>query len=157
MARVPISGPDARLAIIDRFVGRAAGDAIILDTGEAALARRGQMRLQVVQIEVEADVAVEVAVARVARVTGVPAPDLAGGIRVAAKGGDAVGREDRGKRRVAWPWPGVQNAVCIGDEPAKVGLLQHILQALHIGALRQPDAPRLATKTAPVIDRKSVV
>src|ERR1035441_8958421 len=81
MARVPISGPDACLAIIDRFVGRAASDAIILDASEAALARRGQVRLQVVQIEIEADVAVEVAVARVARVTGVPAPHLAGGIR----------------------------------------------------------------------------
>src|ERR1035437_2753568 len=111
MARVSISGPDPRLAIIDRFVGRAASDAIILDAGEPALARRGQVRLQVVQIEVEADVTVEVAITRVAGVTGVTAPDLAGGIRVTAKGRDAVRREDRGKRRVAWPWPGMQNAV----------------------------------------------
>src|ERR1017187_3344086 len=149
MARMSISGPDARLAIIDRFVGRAAGDAIVLDASEAALARRGQVRLQVVQIEVEADVAVEVAVTRVARVAGVPAPNLAGGIRVAAKGGDAVGREDRGKRPVAWAWSRVQKAVRVGDEPAEVGLLQHILQALHIGAFRQPDAPRLAGKANP--------
>src|ERR1035438_6280678 len=132
MARVSVSGPDARLAIIDRFVGRAASDAIILDASEAALARRGQVRLQVVQIEVEADVAVEVAIARVARVAGVTAPDLAGGIRVAAKRGDTVGREDRGKRRVAGTRPGVQNAVRVSDEPAEVGFLKHILQALHI-------------------------
>src|ERR1035437_1064281 len=109
------------------------------------------MRLDVVPIEVEADVAVEVAVARVARVTGVPAPHLPGGIGVAAKGGDAVGCEDGRKRCVTWLWPRVQNAVRISNEPMEVGLLQYIVQAFHISALRQPDAPGLAAKAAPVM------
>ena len=78
MARVLVGGPQGGRAVIHLLVGRAAGDAIVLEAGEAALAGRGQVRLHVIQVEVEADVAVEVAVARVARVAGVPAPDLRG-------------------------------------------------------------------------------
>ena len=60
----------------------------------------GQMRLDVIEIEVEADVAVKIAVARVAGITFVLAPDLPRGIEVAAERGDAVGREDRREHAV---------------------------------------------------------
>ena len=71
----------------------------------------GQVRLDVIEIEVEADVPVEIAVAGVAGVAFVPAPDLAGGIGVAAEGGDAVGGEDGRKGAVTRARAGVQEAV----------------------------------------------
>ena len=66
------------------------GDAEILDAGEAAMVRRRQVRPHVVEVQVEPDVAVEIAVARVAGIAFVLAPDLAGGFQVAPEGGDAV-------------------------------------------------------------------
>ena len=62
------------------------------------LSSGGQVRLDVIEIQVEADVAVKIAVARVARVAFLAAPDLLGGIEVAAEGGDAVGGEDGGEK-----------------------------------------------------------
>ena len=49
--------------VVDMFFA-GAGDAVILDAREPAIVRRRQMRLDVIEIEVEADVAVEIAVAR---------------------------------------------------------------------------------------------
>ena len=59
------------------FLRLSAGDAMIFDAGEAAMVRRGQMRFDVVEIQIETDVAVEIAIVRVAGITFVPAPDLA--------------------------------------------------------------------------------
>ena len=128
-----------------------AGDAVIFDAGEPAVVRRGQMRLDVIEIEVEADVAVEIAVARVAGITFVLAPDLPRGIEVAPERGDAVGREDRRERAVARTRLGVQNAVRVENEPADVRLLQKLLDAAGVGAFRQPDAARIAPETAAVM------
>src|SRR5207245_707257 len=91
------------------------------------------------QIEIEADVAVKIAVARVAGVAFVAAPDLAGGVPVAAKGGNAFGSEDGGEDGITRLRAGVENAVGVSNEPTDVRLLQHVLDAFGIGALGQPD------------------
>ena len=81
------------------------------------------MRFHIVEIQIEPDVAVKIAIARVAGVTLVLAPDLPRGIEVAPEGGDAVWREDRCERAVARTRLGVQDAVRVEDEPADVRLL----------------------------------
>src|SRR6059036_4333183 len=106
---------------------------MVLDAGEAADLGRGQVRPEVIEVKVEADVAVEIAIARVARITLVPAPDLFGGIEVAAEGGDAVGGEDRGEHAVSWTGTGMEHAVGVGDKPSNVRLLQN---KFHAGGVR---------------------
>ena len=39
------------------------------------------------------------------------APDLAGGLKVAAEGGHTGGRENRGENAVTRPWPRMKNTV----------------------------------------------
>ena len=111
------------LAVVNAlFAG--AGDGVIFDAGESALAVSRHVGLDIVVIEIESDIAVEVAIAKV---TGIPfflAPDLPGGIEVAPKGGEAVGREYGGKDAVTGARCGEQNSVRVGDEPANAGFLQ---------------------------------
>ena len=133
-------GLQGEVALVNLLFPGPAGDAIILDAGETAVFRRRQVRLHVIEIEVEADVAVKIAVTRVAGITFVLAPDLARRIEVAPERGDAVGRENRRERAVARARAGVQQAVRVEDEPADVRLLQKYFDALHVGAFRQPDA-----------------
>ena len=91
MLRVAGGGLQRGDAVVNFLFGRIAGDAKIFDAGEPALIGCGQVRFDVIEIEVEADVAIEFAVVDVAGVAFVFAPDLLGGIEVAAKGGDAIG------------------------------------------------------------------
>src|SRR5439155_4262977 len=97
------------------------------------------------------DVAVEIAIARIARVTFVPAPDLFGGIEVATERGDAVWGEDRGEHAVTWTGPGVEHAVRVRDKPTNVRLLQNEFHAGGVSAFGQPDAARIATKAGAVV------
>ncbi|GEM_PF-1197403 len=146
VARVLAGRVDGGGTIVDFLVGRAAGDAMVFQAGEAAVAGRGQVRGDVFQVQVKPDVAVEIAVARVAGVAGLAAPDLARALRIAAKRGDAFRGKDGRKHRVARARARVQKAVRVGDEPPEVRSLQDLLQGLDVSAFRQPDAPRLAAK-----------
>ena len=96
------------VALINLFRSRAAGNAVILHAGEPAIGWRGQVGLDVIKIEVEADVAVKIAVTRIAGITFVFAPDLARGIVVSPESGDAIWRENRRKRAITRPWIGVE-------------------------------------------------
>ena len=109
------------------------------------------MRFDVIEIQVEADVAVEIAVTRVAGIAFVLAPDLPRGIEVAPERGDAVGREHRRERAVARTRTRVQHAVRVEDEPADVRLLQKCFDAGDVGAFRQPDAARVAAETTAIM------
>src|SRR5258708_9345819 len=91
------------IAVINLFAARAAGDAIIFDAGEDAFVGSGQIGLEIIEIQIEGDVAVEIAVARVAGIALVAAPDLFGGIEVAAKGGKAIGGQNGRKDGVTMP------------------------------------------------------
>ena len=133
-----LGGLKGGLAIINLFIRRAAGDAMVFDAGETASAGRGQVWFHIIEIKIEPDVAVEIAVARVPGIAFVPAPDLPGGLRVAAKSGDAAGREEGRKSGVMRLRLRVQDSVRVGDEPADICLLQDAIQAFAVSAFRQP-------------------
>src|SRR5437660_6817514 len=46
---------------------------------------------------------------------------------------------------------GVEDSVSIEDKPANAGLAQMGFDALHVSAFRQPDAARVAAKTASIV------
>src|SRR5207245_189904 len=100
MAGVVGSELERSVPIIDFLRARATGDPVIFDAGEAAMVGRWQIRLHVVEVEVEADITVKITIARVAGIPFVPAPDLSGRLQVAPKRRDAVGREDRGEHAI---------------------------------------------------------
>src|ERR1700722_10498342 len=104
------------VALVNFLVPCSAGDFVIFDSGESTILRRWQMRFHIIKIQVEADVAVKITIARVAGITFVLAPDLARRIEIAPERGDSVRRENRRERSVARTWLGVQNAVCVEDE-----------------------------------------
>src|SRR5438874_4996049 len=96
VGRAPCGRP-----IINFLRALAPGNAMVFDPGESPDLRRRQIRTHVIEIEVEPDVAVEIAIARIAGVPFVPAPDLFGRIEVASEGSNAVRREDRREHAVA--------------------------------------------------------
>ena len=73
------------MRVVGLLVVGAAGDLVILDAEVSADAGLVQVRPEVVVVEVEADVAVEVAVVVIAGVAFDGAPDLLGRLGVAAK------------------------------------------------------------------------
>ena len=77
----------------------------------AAAVERARKKYPNLKIEVEADIAVKIAIARVTGITLVLAPNLPRGIEVAPEGGDAVGRKNRRKGAITRTRPGVENAV----------------------------------------------
>ncbi len=139
-----VRGPlQRRLRVVRLFLVGAAGDLVVFDAEQAADARLVQVRPQVVVVEVEADVAVEVAVVVVAGVALDGAPDLLGRLGVAAEGGDGgAGALDRGVDAELRPRRGEQDAVRVGEEVADAGVVEQVLDALDVAALRQPDALR---------------
>src|SRR5665213_906813 len=90
MPGVPARGGEGLVALVNLLLARA-GDAEVFDAGEPAVVRRRQVRLDVVEVEIKANVAVEITVARIAGITFMLAPDLARGIKVAPERGNAVG------------------------------------------------------------------
>src|SRR5207302_11351741 len=64
MTGVFVRGAQRGVPVIGCLRARAAGDAMILDAGETAMFGRRQIRPHVIEIEVEADVAVEIAITR---------------------------------------------------------------------------------------------
>src|SRR5271154_3643376 len=136
MLRVFARGLERMVALVNFLLSSTAGDAVIFHAGEPTIIWRWQMRFDVIQIKVEADVAVEIAVTRVARITFVLAPNLPRGIKVASERRDAIRRENRRERAVARTRTRVQDAVRVEDEPADVRLLQKFLDAGNVGAFR---------------------
>ena len=100
-----------------------------------------QVRLEVVVIEIEADVAVELAVDVIAGIAFDGAPDLLGRFGVAAHAGDAaLGAHDRGVDAVLGPRLGEQDAVRIDEEVADAAVAEDFIDARRVAALGQPDA-----------------
>ena len=123
MAGVFGGGLQCRVALINFLVPCSAGDAVIFDAGEPAVFRRRQMRFHIIEIEIKADIAVKIAVTRIAGITLVLAPNLPRGIEVAPECGDAVGRKNRRKGAVTRAWTRMQYAMRVENEPADVGFL----------------------------------
>src|SRR6185436_1959932 len=105
-----------------------------------ALRRSGQTRFQVIVIQVKSDIAVEISVAAVSRITFVLAPNLLGRIQVPAKSRDTIGSEDGRKDAGAGTRTSLQNSVRVHDKPADIRLLQNTLDPLGVSAFRQPDS-----------------
>ena len=99
MAGVFVGGAQRGGAVVNLFLPRLAGDAMVFDAGETARVGGGQIRFDVIEIQVETDVAVKIAVTDIAGIALLLAPDLAGGLEIAPERGDAVGREDRARKR----------------------------------------------------------
>src|SRR5262249_12760376 len=64
--RVLSRGIECGAAIIDLLSRTAAGDAVVLDAGKSAVVAGGQMGFEVIQIKVEPNVTIEIAIAWVA-------------------------------------------------------------------------------------------
>ena len=80
--------------IVRLLVIGAAGDLVILDAEMAADAGLVQVRPQIVEIEIEADIAVEITIVVVSGISFDGAPDLLGRFGIAGQGGDAAARAD---------------------------------------------------------------
>src|SRR5947209_5739216 len=117
MAGMSVCRFEGGLALINFFGAGLARDAVVFDSGEGALLRRRQVWTQIIEIEIESDVAIEIAVARIARVAPFPAPDLPCGIRIASKRSQPARRNDRRKNGRAGARMRVKDAVSIENEP----------------------------------------
>jgi len=118
--------------MINLLLRRMARDAKIFDAREPALVRRGQVRLHIIEIQIETDVAIKLPVIFITRISFVLAPDLLGGIQIAPERRHAAGRQDRREHAVARFGIGVQQPVRIRDEPADVRFLQHAFHPIHV-------------------------
>src|SRR6266567_8998820 len=117
MAGVFRRGPQPGRPVVNPFFPFAAGNRVIFEAGKAPRAGHGQVRFYVVVVEVEPDVAVKIAVARVARIPFLFAPDLPRRIEIPAERRQAVLGEEGREHPVARPRVRVQNPVGIDDEP----------------------------------------
>src|SRR5438876_465677 len=106
---------------------------------------------EIIQIEIERDVAIEIAITRVARIPSLPAPDLAGRIRIASKRRQPGRSHDRGENRITWSRMRIEDTMRIENKPANPCLAQHRLDALRVSAFRQPEAARSAAEAASIM------
>ena len=134
-------------------VHRAVGDRVVLDAGERADARRVDVRLDVVERQIEADVAVEVAVARVARVALLRAPDLLAALDVATERRDARAAVDGRVHAVERPRLGEEDAVRVDEEEADALFAHQLVDARHVAAFAQPH-PLRAPAEEPLVDAR---
>src|SRR5881628_3752301 len=95
MGGMLIGRANRNLTLIDFLLFGLACDAIVFDSDKTTVAGSRQMSFEIVQIEVIADVAMELAIARVPRVALVAAPNLSGRFGIASKGGQAAWGENR--------------------------------------------------------------
>jgi len=136
--------------VVDLFVG-GSGDAVIFETRVAAAACIGQHGAQIFLRQFHADVAIEIPVGRIARISLAGAPDLLARLAVTPENGGTGGREIRrvdGKARARLA---IHEAVGVHDEPAEVCLLQDGIDARDIAALGQPNSPRVAAEALAVL------
>ena len=108
-----------------------------------------QMWLEILVIEIEADVAIELPVNVVAGITFQGAPDLLGRLGVAPEAIDAAaGTLDRRVDAELRTRVGEDDAVRVGEEVADAAASQDVIDPFDIAALRQPDPLRPATEMA---------
>ena len=133
------------------FVRRATGDAVVFQAGEFSHSVRLDVGADVVVIEIEAAISVEVAVLPISGVPLLCTPDLFAGFDIATKGGRTCGGEDGGKDPVSGAGLGVENSMCVHDEPADFGFLEVMFDSWVVGALWEPDPARVSAKAGTII------
>jgi len=108
-----------------------------------------QVRLQVLVIEIEADVPIKLAILVISGIAFDGAPDLFGGFGVPCQGRHAaLGANDRGIDAELGPRLGVQDAMRVHEEIADAGVTQDLIDAWGVAAFRQPDALRALAEVA---------
>ncbi len=122
------------------------GDRVVLDPGVDAVPVRVDVGADVVHRQVVADVAIEVAVVRIAGVAFLRAPDLHRGLDVAGEGRDTRAAVDGGVRAVDGGRIGVEQSVGVDEEVADSGLAQELVDGGHVAALAEPHAGRPAAE-----------
>ncbi len=127
------------------------GDAVVLEAGEFAQTVRLDVRLDVIELEIVTNIAVEIAIPGIAGVAFDGGPDLHARLDIAAKGGGTGAGKERRVDAVTGTRIGVHDRVGIDHEPADVGFLQKLLDARGVGALGEPDAAWVAAKTFAVV------
>src|SRR5579871_2813537 len=101
-----------------------------------------QMRFEVFVIEIEADVAIKIAVVVIAGIALDGTPHLLGRLGIAGQASDVAARNQDGCINAETrPRLGEQHGMRIGEEIAYPGVLQLLLNTRSVAALRQPDAP----------------
>ena len=133
------------------FVRRATGDAVVFQAGEFSHSVRLDVRADVIVIEIEAAISVEVAVLPISGVPLLCTPDLFAGFDIATKGGRTCGGEDGGKDSVSGAGLGIEDSMCVHDEPADFGLLEVMFDPWVVGALWEPDPARVSAKAGTII------
>ena len=128
-----------------------AGDAEVLHAGVLPVAGRLDVRLDVLVIEVPADVAVELAVDRIARIAVLRTPHLHRTLRIAGERGHAGGRVDRRVHAAARTRHRVGERVRVDEEEADVLGRQVLVDPRRVPAFGQPDAARIAAEVHPVV------
>src|SRR5688572_10000531 len=88
---------------------------------------------------------------RVPRISFIAAPHLLGRVKITAESGDSIRSEDRREGTVARLRMGIKDAVGFRDEPANVRFLKDCFNISDVGAFRQPNAFRVATKTGAIM------
>jgi hypothetical protein len=133
------------------LVTAVAGNAVILDAGINADTVRVNVWLDVVQVEIVADIAVELAVIEVAGIAVNRTPHLPGRVRVTAEsgqtGGTVEGSIDAISRSLVRP----RDALRFQDREPNPLVFQQSIQAGIVSALREPEAVRLPAKDLPIV------
>src|SRR5215471_13038832 len=96
------------IAFVGSFGAARARDAMIFDSRKASLFGHGQVGPQIIQVKVEADVPIEVAILRITWKTLVATPDLPGGCLVTPENSKSVSGDYRRERAVAGTRVGLQ-------------------------------------------------
>ena len=133
------------------FVRRATGDAMVFQAGELPHPVRLDVRADVVVIEIEAAISVEVAILPIPGVPLLCTPDLFAGFDIATKGSRTCGGEDGGKDPVGGAGLGVEDSMCIHDEPANFGFLEVMFDPWVVGALWEPNPARVSAEAGTII------
>jgi len=133
------------------FVLSATGDAVVFQAGELPDSVRLDVGADVVVIEIKAAISVEVAVLPISGVSLLCTPDLFAGFDIATKGGRTCGGEDGGKDSVSGAGLGVEDSMCVHDEPANFGFLEVMFDTWVVGALWEPDPARVSAEAGTII------
>ena len=127
------------------------GDAMILDAGVNADAARENIWLDIVVIQIVANVAIELAVIVVSRIAVPRTPYLPGRIRITPERGDPGWAMHRRMNAVAGPFVRTCNPVCFQDRKSNSHLIEQRVHAGEVSALREPETGRHSSKTLPVL------
>ncbi len=106
------------------------------------------VRLDVVERQIEADVAVEVAVVRVARVALLGAPDLLAALDVATERRDPRPAVDGGVHAVERTRVREEDAVGVDEEEANALFAHQLVDARHVSAFAEPHPLRSPAEEA---------